>query len=45
MTSTTKVPFLDLVTPHQELKAELMQVVEKALGQRRVHRRPDGGRF
>ena len=32
MTSTTKVPFLDLVTPHQELKAELMQVVEKALG-------------
>src|SRR6202030_609427 len=32
MTSTTKVPFLDLVTPHQELKAELLQVVEKALG-------------
>ena len=32
MTSTTKVPFLDLVTPHQELKAELMQVLEKALG-------------
>ncbi len=32
MTSTTKIPFLDLVTPHQELKAELMQVVEKALG-------------
>jgi len=32
MTSTTKVPFLDLVTPHRELKAELMQVVEKALG-------------
>jgi dTDP-4-amino-4,6-dideoxygalactose transaminase len=32
MTSTTKVPFLDLVTPHQELKAELMGVVEKALG-------------
>jgi len=32
MTSTTKVPFLDLVAPHQELKAELMQVVEKALG-------------
>jgi len=31
MTSTMKVPFLDLVTPHQELKAELMQVVEKAL--------------
>ena len=30
MTSTTKVPFLDLVTPHQELKAELMAVVEKA---------------
>ena len=32
MTSTTKVPFLDLVTPHQELKAELMQVLDKALG-------------
>jgi len=32
MTSTTKVPFLDLVTPHQELKAELIEVVEKALG-------------
>jgi dTDP-4-amino-4,6-dideoxygalactose transaminase len=32
MTSTTKVPFLDLVTPHQELKAELMAVVEKAFG-------------
>jgi len=32
MTSTTKVPFLDLVTPHQELKAELLQVVEKAFG-------------
>src|SRR5262245_10400283 len=32
MTSKVKVPFLDLVTPHQELKAELLQVVEKALG-------------
>ena len=32
MTNSTKVPFLDLVTPHQELKAELMQVLEKALG-------------
>jgi dTDP-4-amino-4,6-dideoxygalactose transaminase len=32
MTSITKVPFLDLVTPHQELKVELLQVVEKALG-------------
>ncbi len=32
MTSASKVPFLDLVTPHQELKAELLQVVEKALG-------------
>jgi len=32
MTSTSKVPFLDLVAPHQELKAELLQVVEKALG-------------
>ena len=32
MTNPTKVPFLDLVTPHQELKAELMQVLERALG-------------
>lgn len=32
MTSTAKVPFLDLIAPHQELKAELLQVVEKALG-------------
>jgi dTDP-4-amino-4,6-dideoxygalactose transaminase len=31
MTSKTKVQFLDLVTPHQELKAELLAVVEKAL--------------
>jgi dTDP-4-amino-4,6-dideoxygalactose transaminase len=30
MTSTAKIPFLDLVTPHQELKAELLEVVEKA---------------
>jgi dTDP-4-amino-4,6-dideoxygalactose transaminase len=31
MTSTsTKVPFLDLVTPHQELEAELLAVVKKA---------------
>jgi dTDP-4-amino-4,6-dideoxygalactose transaminase len=30
MLSTTKVPFLDLVGPHQELKAELVRVVEKA---------------
>ena len=32
MTNTMKVPFLDLVTPHQELQAELLEVVEKALG-------------
>jgi dTDP-4-amino-4,6-dideoxygalactose transaminase len=32
MTSTTKVPFLDLITPHQELRSELLEVVEKALG-------------
>src|SRR5262249_38105353 len=32
MTKTAKIPFLDLVTPHQELKAELLEVVEKALG-------------
>src|SRR5258708_36316009 len=31
MTNTTKIPFLDLITPHQELHAELLEVVEKAL--------------
>src|SRR5271167_3160742 len=31
MTNKAKVQFLDLVTPHQELKAELLAVVEKAL--------------
>lgn len=30
MGNPTKVPFLDLVTPHQELEAELMAVVKKA---------------
>ena len=30
MSETTKVPFLDLVTPHQELEAELLAVVKKA---------------
>jgi dTDP-4-amino-4,6-dideoxygalactose transaminase len=30
MTPTTKVPFLDLVTPHQELEAELLAVTKKA---------------
>jgi len=32
MTPQTKVPFLDLVTPHQELKSELVQVLQDALG-------------
>lgn len=31
MTQPMKVPFLDLVTPHRELRAELLAVVEKAL--------------
>lgn len=31
MNPATKVPFLDLVTPHQDLKAELMQVLQDAL--------------
>jgi len=30
MTNLTKVPFLDLVTPHQELEQELLEVVKKA---------------
>jgi dTDP-4-amino-4,6-dideoxygalactose transaminase len=32
MNRANKVPFLDLVTPHQELKPELMQVLQEALG-------------
>jgi dTDP-4-amino-4,6-dideoxygalactose transaminase len=32
MNPANKVPFLDLVTPHQELKPELMQVFQDALG-------------
>ena len=31
MTNATKIPFLDLVTPHQELQEELLAVVKKAL--------------
>src|ERR1700686_165702 len=30
MANPTKVPFLDLVTPHQELESELLAVVKKA---------------
>jgi dTDP-4-amino-4,6-dideoxygalactose transaminase len=30
MANPTKIPFLDLVTPHQELREELLAVVEKA---------------
>src|SRR5271165_4933771 len=30
MTNPTKIPFLDLVTPHQELEVELLAVVQKA---------------
>jgi dTDP-4-amino-4,6-dideoxygalactose transaminase len=30
MTETVKIPFLDLVTPHQELEPELIAVVKKA---------------
>jgi dTDP-4-amino-4,6-dideoxygalactose transaminase len=30
MTNPTKVPFLDLVTPHRELEQELLEVVKKA---------------
>ena len=30
MANVTKIPFLDLVTPHQELEAELLAVVKQA---------------
>src|SRR5271169_5084524 len=29
MINPTKIPFLDLITPHQELQAELLAVVQK----------------
>lgn len=32
MSNTKRIPFLDLVTPHQELKAELVSVFESAIG-------------
>jgi dTDP-4-amino-4,6-dideoxygalactose transaminase len=32
MNTPVKIPFLDLVTPHQELKAELLGVAEKVFG-------------
>ena len=32
MANPTKVPFLDLVTPHKELEEELLAVVKKAFG-------------
>jgi dTDP-4-amino-4,6-dideoxygalactose transaminase len=31
MTRGTKIPFLDLITPHQELRAELLAIVERVL--------------
>lgn len=31
MTSKTKIPFLDLFTPHQELREELLKVVKRTL--------------
>ena len=32
MANATKIPFLDLVTPHQELESELLAVVKEAFG-------------
>jgi len=31
MTTATKIPFLDLITSHRDLRAELLEVVEKVL--------------
>jgi dTDP-4-amino-4,6-dideoxygalactose transaminase len=31
MTTATKIPFLDLIAPHRELRAELLEVAEKVL--------------
>jgi dTDP-4-amino-4,6-dideoxygalactose transaminase len=35
MANSTAIPFLDLVTPHQELEAELLDVVKKAFANAR----------
>jgi dTDP-4-amino-4,6-dideoxygalactose transaminase len=32
MMTSQKIPFLDLITPHRELEAELLQVMRQALG-------------
>jgi len=32
MSLTEKIPFLDLITPHQELEPELTAVFQKVLG-------------
>ena len=38
-TTNAKIPFLDLVTPHQELEEELVAVAKKALQHCRLYRR------
>ena len=43
MIMNNNIPFLDLITPHQELKEELSEVFTKALSYRGLHRRSHGG--
>ena len=45
MSLTEKIPFLDLVTPHQELEPELTAVFQKVLQTAGFRRRPDGRRI
>ncbi len=42
MNSKQQVPFLDLVTPHQELEAELTAVFQRALQTAGLYWRSDG---
>ncbi len=45
MSLTEKIPFLDLITPHQELEPELTAVFQKVLQHRWFRGRPDGREF
>ena len=44
MTNVSKIPFLDLVSPHQELETELLAVVKTAFDHGGFYRRPNGRR-
>ena len=45
MSRPEAIPFLDLVTPHQELERGAARCFRQPCSTRRIHRRPDGGGF